>query len=455
VPPKELSHISQAEKIFRQTLHSDQLEKIARSTNFVQRKRSVTGSGVFWALIVSLGAHSMQYISDVLRTYNSRENSKIQYKPFWNRLAKRAFALFMKKIFELLCRELAYLVLRAEIDSDTSLFSDILIDDGSSFAVADGLREIFPGRFKKVKPAAIELHAHMSLFKDQIISVTLAADKESEHHYIPHAKSLPKGSLSIRDRGYIDINYFQQLTDAYLICRARSDINPIVERIEGVSSKIAEKWEGKHFKEIPKEVLKKGADLVVCWQRGNEEVKLRLIVRHRQPNLRRKKRNRKITVKERKRAMKDAWMLLVNNLPKQISSEAIVKLYRIRWQIELTFKEWKSYANLHALQSENQYIVEGFIWASLCAALLKRTLAHWAQTIYKRPISTRIAAQSGPMIIIKLADWLQKYSLAIDTYFKDILEFLANNSRRTHPKRDKSAPVFTLGLRRIGLNVPA
>ncbi len=42
------------------------------------------------------------------------------------------------------------------------------------------------------------------------------------------------------------------------------------------------------------------------------------------------------------------------------------------WYIELMFKECKSHANLQAFTTEKAPIVEGLIWASLCAVLLKR-----------------------------------------------------------------------------------
>ena len=42
----------------------------------------------------------------------------------------------------------------------------------SSFALHPALAEIFPGRFTKTSPAAVELHALMSVFTDQATSVT-------------------------------------------------------------------------------------------------------------------------------------------------------------------------------------------------------------------------------------------------------------------------------------------
>ena len=56
------------------------------------------------------------------------------------------------------------------------------------------------------------------------------------------------------------------------------------------------------------------------------------------------------------------------------------------------FKEWKSYANLHAFDTQNASIAEGLVWASICAALLKMFLAHAAQRLIQVAISTRTAA---------------------------------------------------------------
>lgn len=73
---------------------------------------------------------------------------------------------------------------------------------------------------------------------------------------------------------------------------------------------------------------------------------------------------------------------LCTNLPRTPSSAALVgRLYRFRWQIGLCFKEWKSYANLHKFDTGNPHIAAGRFWASLCAAILKRFLAHAAQRV--------------------------------------------------------------------------
>lgn len=449
MPRSRPSHIASAKRRFRSALGVGAVELVAKETRFVQRRRVITGESIFWAMTITVGAKSTQYISDVLRTLNAREGWTIRYKPLWNRLAKAAFARFMKAMFQRLCRELVSEVLRAEKGTEASFFSDVLIDDGSSFAVADGLKKVFPGRFTKHTPAAVELHAHMSVKTDQLVSVTLAPDKEAERQFLPSADSLPAHSLSLRDRGYVDLNYFEALESrkngpAYLCCRTNDKINPVVDEIRGAGRKFAKKWQGRQLQELPKSFLRRGADLVVRWERpGGKSLRLRLVVRH-QESKSRKNRKKKLTVKERRYVVKNQWAFLLTNLPERFSADAIVRLYRLRWQVELAFKEWKSYANLRALQSEHPSIVEGFIWASLCAALIKRALAHSAQLTHGHAISVRIAAQSGPQLLPQLADWIE--GVCNDSAFATLLSFLAENARRAHPRRDARRAQSTVGF---------
>ena len=88
-----------------------------------------------------------------------------------------------------------------------------------------------------------------------------------------------------------------------------------------------------------------------------------------------------------------AMTRLCTNLPRTpFSLDLGGRLYRFRWQIERCFKEGTSYANLHQFDTKNVHIAEGLIWASLCAAVLKRFRAYAAQRVEGTAMSTRRVA---------------------------------------------------------------
>lgn len=447
MPTGSLPDLSLAKSRFRHALAPDRLEAVGRATKFVQRLRTVTAGSVFFALVVRLGAHKTQYLSDVLRTLNAQQGWDLRYKPFWNRLAKAAFPRFMKAMFEALVRELAATVLRAQDKTVASLFTCILVDDGSAVALADGLAKVFPGRFNTITPAGVEVHGHLSLTDGQMKRVSIAPDKEGERHFLPETASLPKGSLSLRDRGYIDLDGFRAFNSrgAFLICRAAEVVNPIVDRIRNLPRKVARKWEGRHLKDLPESLRQRGLDMDVTWplrSKGRPHIQLRLVLRYNRYRVSKER----VGLKKQQRAKQNRWKYLVTNImDERVDGNAIESLYKLRWQIELAFKEWKSYANLHGLQTEHPAIAEGLIWASLCAALLKRALGHWAQFVHRCPISERLAAQSGPDLLPTLAAWVA--GALPDASFSGILQYLSVNARRAHPRRDERRPQHTLGWR--------
>lgn len=133
------------------------------------------------------------------------------------------------------------------------------------------------------------------------------------------------------------------------------------------------------------------------------------------------------------------------------SLDLMARLYRFRWQIERCFKEWKSYANLHQFDTANPHIAEGLIWASLCAAVLTRFLAHAAQRVGGTAILTRRVAMCAHHILDALVAAL-RLGVGPRGTLRRRLTFLLANARRANPDRDRRTGRLRTGL---GLAVSA
>lgn len=419
-------------KILRKNFREDEVDAIARRTGFMQRKRDITPLPLLLASLSTLGASDANWLADILRTFNALTGKSVEYKPFHNQLSKPQFPEFVGEVFENALTTLTRSVLESLPEqSKLSRFKDILLQDGSSFALKDSLSDYWPGRFTKVSPAAVELHVTMSVFEDNPLTVTLAADKEAERQFAPQPEEL-RGVLILEDRGYQDRDFFRETSKAggSFIVRGTKSIKPKILKAY-VSGRRVRGLEGRKLD--PKRLPRATVDMDIEWGRGEKVYRGRLIAIYKLG-----KRNRK------------TYTFLHTNLArKEFNAKEIGILYRLRWQVELLFKEWKSHANLHRFDTSNPHIAEGLIWASLLAATLKRSIAHAAGFAHDVEISTQRAASCATHYFDRVLKRLFVGPRRLAAVLLDVFDYLAKNARRAHPERDRRRGRFQAGLRQL------
>lgn len=430
----EQKNISTFTKKVKKVFNKKRLNELGKEVGLLKRERKITPYRLALGLLSALSRGKVEALADLQRSFNELFNENVAYKPFHNQLAKPEFANFMRELAHVSLEDLTLQVLGFENANAFSIFEKIMLQDGTSFAVHSKLKKIFKGRFTKKNPAAVEIHATLNLFNGSVEHATLTSDSASERAELPLPELLT-GCLLLADRGYPDLQYFRELNKqgGYFIMRYQTGINPLINKIFSPSGEeMLTQYEGKTLKEIVKRLpKKKSCDLEVEWMVDGEALKLRLIVTW----------NKKT---------KEYQYLITNVCREQLSVEQIILAYKLRWQVELLFKEWKSYANLHYFNTEKDSIVEGLVWASIVAATLKRYSAHIAQIEMQTEISTHKAAKSGHRFFEKIIDALiYGGSKKIQRAIEEFINFLMNNAKRSHPKRDRCRGRLQTGLRPI------
>jgi hypothetical protein len=373
----------------------------------------ITPHRLFLSIVAGLASGNVESLADLLREFNHQNGAAVAYKAFYNRLARAGFAQFMRQMLARLVERLSLRTLTPEGQTAVARFKDIVIQDGSSFALKKQLRGVFPGRFTTTDPAAVELHATYSGFSDEVSRVQLAPDKQAERQFLPDPSTL-KDRLLLADRGYPDIKYFQAVQDhggAFIVRLSRSH-DPWIQAawIDGKRTPLPKPVRLSRF--IAQHANRR-MDLDVEYERGKQRVGFRVVVLP---------------------GHEKSMTRLCTNLPRTpFSLDLVSRLYRFRWQIELLFKEWKSCANLHKFDTANEHIAAGLIWASLCAAVLKRFLAHAAQLVGGKPISTRRVAMCAGHIIDEIVTALLACA-SIASAFRDGMAFLLTNAQRSNLK---------------------
>lgn len=420
-------------------LSCDEVNDLGRSVGFVHRLRVVTPFRLVVSLVCALASFKVVSIADLLRAFNHFTGTSTAYKAFYNRLARPGFPRLMRAMLERCLSQLAVETLEFEAGTPLTRFRDIRIQDGTSFAVKSALSETFPGRFTTIEPAAVELHVNYSARRDEAVQVTLTPDSSSERGELPPAAELAD-CLVLGDRGYPATDYFLELDRAggYYLMRLTSTWRPRVHGLITRNGSVHPLDKPVPLQQFLAQNQGRVLDVIISLSRDKHRARFRLVLF---PNTSRRK--------VKKPAKKDPWVRLCTNLSaRDFPARQVGLLYRFRWQVELLFKEWKSYANLHRFDTANPHIAEGLIWASLCAATIKRFVAHATQRVTGEPASTRRTASCASYFLPELARVLVVGDrVGFRRVWRRLTEFIDNNARRSNPRRDQEKGRLQAGLR--------
>ncbi|MDA3921994.1 MAG: transposase [Salinisphaera sp.] len=240
--------------------------------------------------------------------------------------------------------------------------------------------------------------------------------------------------MLLADRGYFQWNYLNRLDDngALFVMRAYTTINPqVVQTFDGQGRRRPrlEEQSLKALRHTPQRIL----DLDVYRTQRQQSVVLRLMVSW-NPD-------------------REAPCFIVTHMDRsRYSADTVVRLVQLRWQIELLFKETKSYAQLRAFRTANPYIAECLIWAAVAAATIQRFTAHLTQRVHAVEISTQKTAKAASAALTDLYKALAiDRTPCIQKAFKAALNYLATNAQRAHPRRDRQSGRLQAGLKSVGV----
>jgi hypothetical protein len=413
------------------------VERVARQTGLLQRKRKVSPLGLVVACLSTLGTGPVTWLADILRTFNKNSAAPVQYKPFHNQLRKKAFAEFVRRLLVEALTTLTQPVLQAVPEGKLARFRDIVLHDGTSLALKDTLAAQWPGRFTKISPAAVELHVTMNAFEDGPVAITLTADKEAERQFAPSADEL-EGCLLLQDRGYQSQQLFCEFkaNDVSFIVRGTKNIRPVIRAARDHHGRRCRHLRRLYGKTLSWKFLPQGQhlDLDIEWPGANGRSYVGRLV---------------VFYKRGKRNTKEFTYLHTNLDRAEFSATEVGQLYRLRWQIELLFKEWKSHANLHKFDTSMPAIAQAMLWASLIVAIIKRGLAHAAEQVLGIELSTERVAKAARHFLDDILGALSSAGRSLTRAVRDAFEFFRDNARRAHPERDRRTGRLAPGLRPI------
>jgi len=254
-------------------------------------------------------------------------------------------------------------------------FAAVRLVDSTSFDCPASMAEIFPGCGGKASPANCKILLEYEYILGQFHPLALLPGNCSDQGLAPHLPTLLKpGELCIADKAFGAHKALQQIDQlqAFFLLPYHRSSKVWLPQAQGPALLLD-----------VADALRHTQENVVEWNvfLGDPADGLRVrLVAYRLPeenaNRRRAALRRSLEKKGRlptAAALELAgWLLLITNAPAdKLPTSAMSYLYRVRWQIELVFKQCKSVLRLDQTEAlDNAHRVQCEIWARLIAAVV-------------------------------------------------------------------------------------
>lgn len=348
------------------------LGQIAKETEFVKRKKILEPLTFLKAF--SFGAASLKevtlaniidYCKDIDPNFNMSKQALDK------RLEKGA--MFLKKTLEYSFEK--YIKDDHNHIDILSSFDDIKIFDSTMIELPDKLETTWKGFNGDGSKSGLKISCMYSLYTKAFLNMTIfnEVDKDTKFNEIA-LKNINKNEIAIADLGFFSNNFFKAIMEkhAYFISKVKRNCAYYVED----SSK------KNNFRKIDILDLLEGSDgsidtYLYLGVKKNIRIKCRLVAEalpDKVANTRLRKLNAAAsqkgeTVKKRDKEL-SKWIIMITNIePEKLTVKDILNIYRIRWQIELIFKCWKSYAGLKNLKNIGKSYVECILYGKLILIL--------------------------------------------------------------------------------------
>jgi Transposase DDE domain len=254
-------------------------------------------------------------------------------------------------------------------------FTSVKIKGSTRFQIPDHLKEAYPGNGGLASEAGIHVQFEVDLLSGKVNDLYVT---DSLHQDTTDAKQtvemIERGSLILRDLGYFSSKTLQEivLRKAFYISRLDHKINIYTLKKNGRYKELDRKKIHAYLKRTG--LLARELEVYI----GEDKVPVRLIaemmpeeeLNNRLAKARKGARRRGTGLSDRYIAAA-SLNLFVTNVPLQwVAAKEIRTLYRLRWQIELRFKTWKSFSRLHAGKKMKLHRFETYLYACLLFILI-------------------------------------------------------------------------------------
>lgn len=351
------------------------LETIARDTGFLKRKRKVDPKKFLENMLLLKLESPGNSLEDLAYEFN-QHGCVISKQALHKKFNKPALEFIQTVLSKLLEHTFSH---SATCLGSIPFIKNVQVIDSSEIRLHSALKNIFPQ--VRNQGAAIKLQSLIDVVKHQVLSLEVRPSKEPDQGYKKHIRHVQTADLLIGDLGYFCVDTFSEIEakKGFFLSRyfKKTNVYDMAHKeLINLRGVLHQAREGK----IELQIML-GASQFPCRLVG---LKLTEDAYQKRLKTLEKKRRKDPRTKKNDDDLLNQWTLFVTNLPVSIEADILLKLYSLRWQIELFFKMMKTFLKLRAIDDVNEQRALISLHVLLIAIVL---LSFVAMTIVDQEIS--------------------------------------------------------------------
>jgi Transposase DDE domain len=412
-----------------QTALTDSADDLARTSGFCQRRSKLTAAVFVQTLVLGWWQHPAATLHQLCQMAAVR-GVPVSPQGLDQRFTE-AGATLLKACLDAVVAPV--LTARPVADGLLARFAAVYVLDSTTITLPDCLATLWPGgRVATNTQAALKGTVRIDLRRGCLAGLELTPGRTQDRATNLQHAPVPKGAIRIADQGFWSLPVFRAITagGGYFLSRYHAQTSV---------------WHTGTRLDLPRWLAAQATPVIdVAVTLGKAERLPARLLALRVPQAVADQRRRRLrasaragghAVPQTTLALVD-WTLLVTNAPAdRLSIDEAEVLRRLRWQIELLFKLWKSHGHVDASRSANPWRILCEVYAKLLAVVLQ----HGVLLVGGGTSPDRTLVQAAATIrdhVLRLALALDR-SRQITRVLRDLISLLAAipapNKRRKRP----------------------
>jgi len=318
-----------------------ELRSTALNTGFLKRDRKLNLFNLLWSLTLGSDGPGPRKLTAIYQSYLfvASKRDTVHRSAFFKWLARPELADWLREVLDLVMCRLEEQGASADerLAGVLGQFREIYTTDSSILQLRESLEKLFPGARTNSSPAAMKIHVIQQVGGSGLRSVELTPGRTNDLKAFQPGPWL-RGSLCINDLGYYDFWTFQRIEHfgGFFISRMKSNGNPRILR--------------SHLKHRGRKVDidgRKLKDVLPKLKRKTLDVEVEVTYTEKTTGARKPLRLRLVGIWDR--ADRCYHLYFTNVPPEVMKATDIANAYRLRWQVELLFRELKGVHQLDQL----------------------------------------------------------------------------------------------------------